>query len=202
MRRSSDETRNHVLSVARDLFYWHGIRAIGVDRIVAEAGIAPTTLYRLFGSKDDLVAAYVARNADDYRAWFDHAVESGGTDPRDRIHSVFEALHEQVRPEACRGCPFLMALAEFPDETSVAHQHAVELKSWVRSRFGELTAALAEVAEIDDPGGLADWLTLTMEGVYASVQAVGAEGPAQRAGNLVAHILPMPTRARRRRAPP
>ena len=53
------ETREHVLAVAHELFYWHGIRATGVDAIAAEAEVAPTTLYRLFASKDDLIAAYI-----------------------------------------------------------------------------------------------------------------------------------------------
>ena len=61
MARSSAQTREHVLAVANDLFYWHGIRATGVDRVAAEAGVAPTTLYRLFASKDDLIAAYIER---------------------------------------------------------------------------------------------------------------------------------------------
>src|ERR1700733_4056215 len=67
--RSSAQTREHVLGVAHELFYWHGIRATGVDRVAAAAGVAPTTLYRLFASKDDLVAAYIAANAGPYRQW-------------------------------------------------------------------------------------------------------------------------------------
>jgi AcrR family transcriptional regulator len=59
--RSAAQTREHVLGVAHELFYWHGIRATGVDRVAAEAAVAPTTLYRLFASKDDLIAAYIAR---------------------------------------------------------------------------------------------------------------------------------------------
>ena len=50
-RRSAAETREHVLGVAQKLFYWHGIRATGIDKVAAEAGVAPTTLYRLFASK-------------------------------------------------------------------------------------------------------------------------------------------------------
>ena len=80
-RRSADETRAHVLAVAHELFYWQGIRAIGVDRIAAEAEIAPTTLYRLFASKDDLIAAYVERAHEAYREWFRTALDRGGDDP-------------------------------------------------------------------------------------------------------------------------
>ena len=112
MRRSAEQTRELVLEVAHQLFYWHGIRATGVDRVAAEAGVAPTTLYRLFSSKDDLVAAYIDRAFRLYRDWFDAAAAAGGAAPRDRILAVFDALAEQVQPHQCRGCPFLMALAE------------------------------------------------------------------------------------------
>jgi len=114
-RRSSAATREHVLAVAHELFYWQGIRATGVDRVAAEAGVGPTTLYRLFASKDDLVAAYVARNDAGYRAWLREVTAPEAGSPRERILGLFDALLEQVQPELCRGCPFLMALAEFPD---------------------------------------------------------------------------------------
>jgi len=62
-RRPAAETRQHILDVAEELFYWQGIHATGIDRIVVEAEVAPTTLYRLFGSKDDLMVAFVIRRA-------------------------------------------------------------------------------------------------------------------------------------------
>jgi AcrR family transcriptional regulator len=183
--RAAADTREHVLEVAHDLFYWHGIRATGVDKVAAEAGVAATTLYRLFASKDDLVAAYVERADRLYREWFDAAVEGAGADPRARILAVFDALAEQVQPERCRGCPFLMALAEFPDVDLPAHRHAVATKAWVRARFVELAAALA----VDDPDELADRLALVMEGVYGSAQALGADGPPRRARALIETLI-------------
>ncbi|TWF80092.1 TetR family transcriptional regulator [Pseudonocardia hierapolitana] len=181
-RRSSAETREHVLEVAHDLFYWQGIRAVGVDRIAAEAGVAPTTLYRLWSSKDDLVAAYVERADRGYREWFDAATAHGS--PRERILSLFDALAVQTQPDRCRGCPFQMALTEFPDPEVAAHRNAATNKAWVRARLGELTAGM--------PGSeaLADQLAVLMEGVYASAQALGAEGPARSARALAEALLP------------
>ncbi|MFD8246695.1 TetR/AcrR family transcriptional regulator [Nocardia sp. NPDC059691] len=75
-RRAAADTREYILAVARELFYQHGIRATGVDRVAAEANVAPPTLYRLFGSKDDLVAAYLEREEHRYREWF-RAAEPG-----------------------------------------------------------------------------------------------------------------------------
>ena len=188
-RRTAAETREHVLDVANELFYWQGIRAVGVDTVARDAGVAPTTLYRLFANKDDLVAAYVDRAAERYRAWFRDAVERGST-PRDRILALFEALAEQVQPSQCRGCPFLMALAESPDATATVHRNAVSLKSWVRDEIGALTNQLVDAGAADDAEALADELTLVMEGVYASVHALGVDGPARQAGALVARLIP------------
>ena len=147
MPRSSAETREHVLGVAHELFYWHGIRATGVDRV---------------------------------------AVAAGGPDPREQILAVFDALDEQVQPQHCRGCPFLMALAEFPDP---AHRAAVTMKAWVRDRFGQLAAALAGGGRAARPELLADQLALVMEGTYASAQALSAEGPARHARTVVESLL-------------
>jgi AcrR family transcriptional regulator len=185
--RTAAETREHVLEVTHELFYWRGIRATGVDLIAERAGVAPTTLYRLFESKDDLVAAYMERADRLYREWFDEAVQAGGTDPAHRVTAVFDALTEQVQPERCRGCPFLMALTEFPDPDNAAHRRAVATKAWVRMRFGELTSEISGRSP-DEAENLADQLVLLMEGVYASAQALGADGPAQRARAL-AHSL-------------
>ena len=189
MPRTAAQTREHVLRVARDLFYWEGIRATGVDRIAAAAGVAPTTLYRLFRSKDDLVAAYVDREGRLYREWFTAALEAGGPDPRARLLALFDALTEQVQPDQCRGCPFQMALAELPPPELAAHQGAVETKAWVRATLGELTAELATSTPVDDPAELADQLMLVIEGVYASVASLGNEGPARRARALAERLL-------------
>jgi len=189
MPRSAAATREHVLAVANELFYWHGIRATGIDRVAAEAGVAPTTLYRLFASKDELIGAYIERADRLYRDWFEAAARSGGAEPRQQILAVFDALTEQVQPGQCRGCPFLMALAEFPDPAHPAHRNAVELKGWVRTRFGELAAA-ARPAGPDGPQALADQLALVMEGVYASVQALGTAGPARRGRAFAETLLP------------
>lgn len=193
-RRTAAETREHVLRVARELFYWEGIRATGVDRVAAEARVAPTTLYRLFASKDDLVAAYVEREDRLYRGWLNAAIDGAGPDPRERILAVFDALAEQVRPERCRGCPFQMVLAEFPDPDLPAHQNAVANKAWVRDVLKDLTDELVGARSAEDPNRLADQLVLLAEGVYASAQALGDEGPARQAWALVESLLPAPER--------
>jgi hypothetical protein len=90
----------------------------------------------------------------------------------------------QTQPGRCRGCPFQMALTEFPDPEVAAHRNAAANKVWVRTRLGEVTVGL--------PGGeaLADQLALLMEGVYASAQALGADVPARNARALAEAMLP------------
>jgi AcrR family transcriptional regulator len=189
-RRPAAETREHVLDVAHELFYWTGIRATGVDKIAAESKVAPTALYRLFPSKDALVAAYMERAEQRYRHWFDSVTADDDGSAAERIVKLFDALSQQVRPDVCRGCPFLMALTELPDPDLGAHKSAVRLKEWVRGRFKRLAKAHAASSSTKvDPTLLADHLTLLFEGVYASVQALGAEGPAKRARQLAANLV-------------
>jgi AcrR family transcriptional regulator len=188
-RRTAAQTREHVLAIAHELFYWHGIRATGVDAIAAEADVSPTTLYRLFASKDDLIAAYIERADRLYREWMTDATAPTVGSPRERILALFDALDEQVQPQRCRGCPFLMALAEFPDPGLPAHAHAVATKAWVHGRLRELTAALAATTPLSDAEALADQLAVVMEGVYASAQALGAGGPARRARAIAETLM-------------
>ena len=195
-RRTAAQTREHVLAVAHELFYWHGIRATGVDAIAAEADVAPTTLYRLFASKDDLIAAYIERADRLYREWMTEATAPTAGSPRERILALFDALDEQVQPQRCRGCPFLMALAEFPDPQLPAHAHAVATKAWVRDRLGKLTGALAREGPVADPAALADQLAVVVEGVYASAQALGAAGPARRARAIAETLIDAAVRPR------
>jgi AcrR family transcriptional regulator len=187
-RRSSAQTRDHILQVAGDLFYWEGIRATGIDRVASQADVAPTTLYRLFASKDDLVAAYVEQCSMRYRALLSAASSPAAGTPRDRILAVIGAFEDEVLSGACRGCPFLMVIAEFPDPQSAAHVNAVAHKAWLRDLFLGLVDELALSTGLSDSGPLTDRLMLVSEGIYGSVQSLGPTGPA-RQGRVIAELL-------------
>jgi AcrR family transcriptional regulator len=189
-RRSAAQTREHILEVTHDLFYWQGIRATGVDQIAQRAGVAPTTLYRAFTSKDDLVTAYVERADRLYRHWFEATLDAAGPDPRDRILHLFDAQLEQVDPSRCRGCPFLMVLAEIPDANFPAHRQAVASRVWVGDAFRQMTADLAQIADVHDPEALANQLMLLFEGVYATAASVGRTGPTTQAPTIARALLP------------
>lgn len=188
VRRPATETRERILDVAENLFYWHGITATGVDRIAAEAGIAPTTMYRLFQSKDALVAAYVDRYATGYRDWIVSLTSDPTASADERILALFDGLLANTGPEAFRGCPFLMVLAEYPASGSAAHTSAQAVKAWVRARLHTLVLDLPD-RDAAAAGAIADRLALVIEGLYASTAALGSTGPALQARELAVLIL-------------
>lgn len=188
-RRTSEETREHILAVAEKLFYSDGIRATGVDTLAARADVAPTTLYRQFASKDDLVAAYVERCSERYKTVLGAASSPAAGTARERILAVFDAFAAEVRSGSCRGCPFLMVLAEYPDPKSPAHAKAAGHKAWLRALFHELVGELASTTQLRDPEALADQLALVAEGVYGSVQALGPVGPAAHGHAAAAALI-------------
>jgi AcrR family transcriptional regulator len=189
-RRSSAETREHVLDVADGLFSHQGIHATGVDQVASTAAVAPTTLYRLFGSKDDLIEAYVARVDDRSRVWFDAATAAAGDDARAQMIAVVAGLCDQVVQTEYQGCGCIKAVAEYPQADDGVHQRAAGAKSWVRQRFVELASAfVAQSGRRIDPAALADELTLVFEGVHATAMTLGGRGPAQRAAQLAERII-------------
>lgn len=187
-RRSAAQTRELVLETARELFYWQGIHAVGVDTVAAEARVAPTTLYRIFTNKDGLVDAYVSREAAGHREWFEQSLGDADRPAADRLIALFAALSELVRPEICRGCPFQMALAELPLPTLGGREAAIELKQWVRVRFGELArqhvGRRGRAAEM-----LADQLMLLYDGAFATAASLGGDGPAANLGAIARSLL-------------
>jgi AcrR family transcriptional regulator len=182
------DTREHILAVASELFYWEGIRATGVDTVASRAEVASTTLYRLFASKDDLVAAYVERCSAAYRKRLAAVTAPTCGALRDRILAVFDVFTDEALSEACRGCPFVMVLAEYPDPQSAAHIQAVAHKAWLRALLRGLVRELARQMPVTKPLRLADQLALIAEGIYGSVQSLGQSGPA-RQGRPCAEML-------------
>jgi AcrR family transcriptional regulator len=183
-RRTGDETRTHLLSVAYQLFYNRGIHSVGVDEIARTAEVAPTTMYRSFESKDALVGAYASAVDDYWRAWFTK-VTATETDPAGQIRAVFAALGEVFQSPEHRGCPFMMLLAEYPDARHPAHTVAVENKQWARQQFSRLCHA----ANFLQPEQIADQLTVVLDGMYANNQSLGSTGPVLQGQSLVELIL-------------
>ncbi|HWK47495.1 MAG TPA: TetR/AcrR family transcriptional regulator [Stellaceae bacterium] len=176
--------RDRLLDVACDLFYRQGVRAVGVDTIVACSGVAKTSLYRNFPSKDDLVVAYLEERDRLYWQWWDGEVARHST-PREQIEGLFASIVRRTAKPTYRGCPFVNTATEFPDPAHPAVAVIGRHQAEVRRRFTELARAMGAA----DPAGLADQLHLVMNGAYSSGQMQGAQGPSAAAAKTAAVLI-------------
>src|SRR5258708_22936042 len=122
-----ESARGRLLNAATHLFCKNGINATGIDAIIDEAGTAKTTLYKLFGSKTNLVHAVLESEGRQWREWVIGAIEAGGGDPHAKLSRVFPALKSGFRQERFYGCPFINAVAEHDKDPNtcrpIAPQH-------------------------------------------------------------------------------
>jgi AcrR family transcriptional regulator len=167
------KARDRIFAVARDLFYRRGIRAVGVESIVAAAGATKMSLYRSFPSKDDLVVAYLRERDALYWAWWDEIMDRHRGDPRAQLRALVESVAKKTSRPSYRGCPFTNAVTEFPEEDHPGREVGAENKRELRARLRGLAAAL----NARDPAMLGDQLFLLLEGAYASGQVMGPDGP-------------------------
>ncbi|MFI6344630.1 TetR/AcrR family transcriptional regulator [Streptomyces sp. NPDC050560] len=149
-----------IVAAAEELFYERGITAVGVDLIAEHSGVTKRTLYQRFGSKDGLVAAYLAERDRRWRALVRAAVDACG-DPVEAVTAPFDALRTW---SGARGCAFINALAELPDPGHPAHRVAADQKLWLRNLFADLATAAGR----SDPAALATQLLVLHEGVLAT----------------------------------
>ncbi len=129
--------RRRVLDAASTLFYTRGIHAVGIDRVIAEAGVAKATFYHHFPSKDDLVCAYL-REQD---ARIREAASGAGVPPEERVMALFELLGEISCGPGFRGCAFVNAAAEYPDPGHPVREIVIEHRRWFRGLLRELLDA-------------------------------------------------------------
>src|SRR3977135_3702671 len=147
--------KERILKTADRLFYLRGIRAVGVDTISAEIGISKRTLYNHFPSKDELIAAYLARRF--------KQVPSSDKPPAEQILGTFDSLERHFARADFRGCPFVNAVAELGAEDQAVKKIAIAFKESRRIWFRDLLMQL-KVANADD---LATQLTLLVDGSIA-----------------------------------
>src|SRR5258705_10366764 len=134
--------RERCLATARELFYRGGIRAIGADTVVEGSGVSKTSLYRLFESKDALIAAVAAEQDRLFWAWWDGTEEQHVDDPRALLDALLSGIAKRIRHPTYRGCPFLNLAAEFPDNK---HPGRVFARSNKQERRARLPASSAKL---------------------------------------------------------
>ena len=156
--------RERILATANELFYQEGIRAIGVDTVVERSGVSKTSLYRLFPSKDALIAAFAAERDRLFWAWWDRIEEQHADDPRALLEALLSEIAERIGRPAYRGCPFLNLMAEFPDRNHPGRVVARDNKEEMRARLATIVAKLGAA----DPNRVASQLALIINGAYAT----------------------------------
>ncbi|SOD97690.1 TetR/AcrR family transcriptional regulator [Blastococcus haudaquaticus] len=157
--------RERLLDAAEELFFERGIAATGVDAVLRRARVAPATLYAHFPGKDHLVAAYLRRRHERWRAAWDDALQRCGDDPDARALAVFDALDVFPGPQgSTRGCAFLAAAVEICDSGHPAQEWLVADTRLLDDRL----RALAADAGAADPDALAAELLLLYDGALAA----------------------------------
>jgi len=181
--------RERVLDSAAELFYRDGIRAVGIDTIIAASGVAKMSLYRNFASKDALIAAYLERLEVGYRQRWDRLVAAHPGAPLAQLRAIVASIERTVSRPGYRGCPFSNAVTEFPEPDHPGRAVALANKAELRARLHALASAIGA----RDPALLGDQLLLLIEGAYATAPAVGRDravrGLTEAADALVAAAL-------------
>jgi AcrR family transcriptional regulator len=161
--------RERLLAAATELFYEEGVHTVGIDRVIEKAGVAKASLYSTFGSKEELVRAYLAGRHASRQARVKRHVEAADT-PRAKLLAVFDALGERCAEPRFRGCAFVLATAEGRPSGPV-RRICDDSRTWQRDLFVEL----AHAAGAADPKRLAQQLVMLYDG--ATVSAYMDEDP-------------------------
>ncbi len=166
MSNATSTRRDQLLETATDLFYRNGCHTTGIDRILAEAGVAKMTLYKHFKSKENLVLAAAERFNEKLKEEFEEAVEAENLPPRERLLIMFDFMDKWVRRDDFCGCPSINLAVQYPDAAHPIHQATSTHK---QTRV-EYVTELAEKAGARDPVALATQLVLLIEGATVMMQ--------------------------------
>ncbi|GAA1107210.1 TetR/AcrR family transcriptional regulator [Nocardiopsis composta] len=173
-----------VLDTASRLFYQRGINTVGMELIAEQAGVTKKTVYDRFGSKDALVAAYLAERDRRWRAWVGEQTAAAGG-PRERALAVFDALESWMEGLEPRGCAMVNACVELTDPDHPGLRVAREQKRWTR----ELFRGLAAEAGAADPDEAADTLLVLHEGAVIAYQTAGVRTAVRTARRAAGDLL-------------
>ena len=186
-RVSAEKTAgDKIFEVASDLFYSQSIRAVGVETIVKEAGVAKISLYRKFDSKDDLIVAYLENRNTGYWRIVDEIMAKYEDHPREQLRALIAYVADRATTQGYRGCPFINYASEFPGRSHPGHRVVDANKGEMRRRLMSLASAM----DARRPAQLADTLFLLIEGAYASSQTLGGRnGPAKILPSAVENLI-------------
>ena len=179
------DARERIIRTAYELFTRHGLTAVGVDRIVAEAGVAKTTLYRHFRSKDDLIAEVVERHHQLLlRGWLEPETRKRGATPADQLLAVFETLDEWFGDENFQGCLLINSLLEAHDRYGAVRHASIRAIDDVYV----FLERLAVEANDREPERLAQQIHLLVRGAIVAA-AQGRRDAVQEASVLARQLI-------------
>lgn len=164
--QNTAKVRARILETACALFYQRGVRAVGVDLVVEKAGVAKTSLYRHFGTKDDLIAAFLEREDADFWGTWDRVAGQHRDDAVAELDAHLGWIGERVGRPNYRGCPQINVAAEFPDIDHPARKVAATHKRQMRQRLKGISERLG----VARPDELAGQLSLLVNGAFVSSQ--------------------------------
>lgn len=173
-----------LLATASALFTSDGIRAVGIDRVLAESGVAKATLYNAFGSKDGLVVAYLNRqDMLDKARYYESTVQY--SDPKQRALVFFDLAINGAQAREYRGCVFLNASTEYPGTDHEVSQAVLAHRRWMHTEF----LTLARELDLADPRDVADQLVIMYDGGVAGSKATRNAEPIQLARRMAETLL-------------
>jgi AcrR family transcriptional regulator len=159
--------RERVARAAYELFSQAGVRSVGVDAVIEQAGTAKMTLYRNFPSKDDLILDFLRRREERWtQAWLVAETQRRGTTPQEQLLAVFDVFAEWFQEPGFAGCSFLTTMIEISDQSHPVHQAAVAHLANIRCYLSQLAGA----AGIGDADGFARKWHILMKGAIMAAQ--------------------------------
>jgi AcrR family transcriptional regulator len=177
-----DSARQRLLDAGMNLFCRYGINATGVEAIIAEAGTAKTTLYKIFGSKEGLIEAVLETEGRRWRDWFISSIDQGGPAPRQQLGRIFPVLKTWFADQRFYGCPFINAVGEHDKADDRMRTIAMRHKKIVLAHIEKLAAE----AGARDAAALAHQIGLLIDGAIVAAMvtrdssvADAAEGAAR-----------------------
>jgi AcrR family transcriptional regulator len=178
--RAAPSPHDRILQAAHDLFYRDGIRATGIDRVIAESGVAKLTFYRQFASKDDLIRAFLDYRHERWMAWFTGALARHGGDAR----ALVPALREWLGSADFRGCAFLNSVGELggtmPDVVEITRRHKQDMTAAIAALLPPSARRRTQAQAI----------ALAVDGAIVQAQFSGsATAPLQALGRVLKALL-------------
>ena len=191
-----ESARGRLLNAATRLFCKNGINATGIDAIIDEAGTAKTTLYKLFGSKTNLVHAVLESEGKQWREWFIGEIEAGGGDAQTKLTRIFPALKNWFGEERFYGCPFINAVGEHDKDQKQFRNIAMRHKKVVLAHIEKLASEMGAAA----PEVLAHQLGLLIDGAIVAAMVSRNPDVADTAGLAAGSLFGPATQKKPKRA--